>query len=303
MRVAVVFIAVSSVCALVVTYHPWAEVVANIEAIRTQVDRVVVIDNGSGPAGLALLAPLAARPGIELILNPDNRGIAAALNQGVERALAGDFDWIATFDQDSTVPPGFFSGLLRAWAEFPDRQRVAVMAPLCRDGKTGTLYSPAGAFGGDARGTVPVNMAATSGNLIPARVLRELGGYRTDFFIDCVDHEFCLRARRLGWLVVEARDVVMNHHQGHWQRRRLFTGDVGLNDYPPQRRYYQARNRLIVYARYLVFDPRWLAHDARDYAREFVKLLLVGEHRWVKLCAIGEAVWDALLGRMGPRRS
>lgn len=293
---------VNSVCALVVTYHPWPEVAAHIATIRSQVDQVVVIDNGSKPDGLAVLATLAGRPGIEVIRNAENRGIAAALNQGVAWALARDFAWVATFDQDSTLPPGFIAGLLAAQASLPQRERVAVLTPLYRDAEGGTLYSAAGPVDQTGPSTVPVSVAATSGNLVSTAALRALGGYREDFFIDAVDHEFCLRLRRDGWQVIEVRSIILDHRQGRWERRSLVGRRIGVNDYPAVRRYYQARNRLLVYREFLFFDPAWVAHDAWEYARDLIKLILVGTERGPKLRAIAYGVGHALLDRLGPWR-
>lgn len=292
----------NSVCALVVTYHPGPEVVPHVETLRAQAGQVVVIDNGSGADGAAVLSALRDRPGIEIIRNAENRGIAAALNQGVAWALARDFAWIATFDQDSTVPPGFIAGLLAAHAAYPEKHPVAVLTPIYRDAEGGTLYSAAGPIGAGQGTSVPVSVAATSGNLVPAAVLREQGGYREDFFIDAVDYEFCLRLRQRGWLVIEVRSVILDHRQGRWERRPLLGRAIGVNDYPAVRRYYQSRNRLVVYRQFAFFDPGWMAHDAWEYTRELVKLILVGEKRGPKFRAIARGVGHALLDRMGPWR-
>ena len=292
----------NSVCALVVTYHPWPEVAAHVATIRSQVDQVVVIDNGSGHDGLAVLATLEGRPGIEVIRNPENRGIAAALNQGVAWALARDFSWVATFDQDSELPADFIASLLVAHAALPERERVAVLTPLYRDAEGGTLYSAAGPVDRSAPAVVDVSVAATSGNLVSAAALRAVGGFRDDFFIDAVDHEFCLRLRRQGWRVLEVRNVILDHRQGRWERRPLLWRTVGVNDYPAVRRYYQARNRLLVYFEFAFFDPAWVAYDAREYTSDLIRLILVGRDRGPKFRAIAYGFGHALLDRLGPWR-
>jgi rhamnosyltransferase len=294
---------VKSVCALVVTYHPWPEVAAHIAVIRAQVDQVVVIDNGSRAEERTVFERLRAQPGVEFIFNPDNRGIAAALNQGVAWALARGFTWIATFDQDSTLPAGFITGLLEAHATAPARDSVALLTPLYRDAEGGTLYSAAGPVDPAAPAVVEVSVAAASGNLVSAAALRDAGGYREDFFIDAVDHEFCLRLRRRGWRVLEVRAVILDHRQGRWERRPLLGRKIGVNDYPATRRYYQARNRLVVYREFGFFDPGWVAHDAWEYTRELIKLILVGTGRGPKIRAIACGVGHALLDRLGPWRT
>lgn len=287
------------VCAVVVTFQPWTEVVANLRALRRQVPRVIVVDNAVSAASRALLAPLASEPGYELVFNRENLGVAAALNQGLVRAQAGGDDWLATFDQDSRIPADFVAGLLAAHKRWQSPERVAVLAPLYRDRGLGFIYSPNGPVRPGETVDSVVTVTATSGSLVAVRAACELGGFREDFFIDCVDFEFCLRCRRRSWQVLEVRGVVLDHAQGEWRQRRLLWKRPRVNDYSALRRYYQARNRLILYARLGGVDPRWTLRDAWGYACDGLKLFLFCEHRATKLGAMLTGVWHAATGRRG----
>lgn len=289
-----------TVCAVMVTYHPGTDVRANLEAIKAQVDRIIVVDNESSPASRELLC-LCAGDDVELIFNEKNRGVAAALNQGVERALAGDYAWIATFDQDSLVPPGYVNGLLAAWERATGSERVAVLAPLYRDRHLGFLFSPGGPIDERGGADVPVPVTATSGNLVSAEVLQKLGGFCEAYFIDCVDFEFCLRCRHAGWRVLEVRSVVLDHAAGRWQQRTWLWKKPRFNDYGATRRYYQARNRIFLYRTYLAFDRRWIVTDAWGYLCDLIKLLLFCRDRWSKLGAVLQGWQHGLDGRAGPR--
>lgn len=287
------------VCAVVVTYHPGAEVPGHVAAILRQAARVIVVDNEATGESRARLAAFAGNPAVELVHNEENLGIATALNQGVERAFAAGYGWIATFDQDSAIPEDFFSRLLAAHAAYPDRERVAVLAPIYRDRHLGFVYSSAGPVREVPTGDVPVQVTAASGNLVSAAALRTVGGFREDFFIDCVDFEFCLRCRKAGWLVLEVRRVILDHAMGHYRQIRWLWRNPRINDYDASRRYYQARNLLILYARFGLFDPRWMIRNAWFYARELVKLVLFYENRREKLRAICTGWWHAAAGRRG----
>lgn len=295
------------VCAVVVTYHPEPGVVENIRAVRRQVERLIVVDNEVTDESRNLLAALAEDPAVELVFNRENLGIATALNQGRERALSGDFDWLATFDQDSRAPDGFIAGLLAGYRAYAERERVAVLAPLYRDRNLGVVSSPSGPITGDPARETVISVTATSGNLVSTRALRAVGPFRDDFFIDCVDFDFCLRCRRQGWLVLEVRRVELDHAQGRFTQRRWLWRTPRLNDYSAVRRYYQARNRLIMYARFAAFDPRWILRDARGYASDLAKLLLFSERRPEKVRAVFTGFWHALIGKRGrwsqPRRT
>ncbi len=289
----------SRVCAIVVTFHPGSEVWDNLAAIRRQVDRVIVVDNTADPVCTARLQALSPDGGYELILNPENRGIAAALNAGAARAIAKGYEWLATFDQDSRVPEGFIATLFAQLAEFPERDRVAIVSPLYVDIHLGTVSSPSGPLRAPSNDAVPVSVTASSGNLVRARAFEALGGLREDFFIDCVDFEFCLRARRAGWLVLEARKARLEHAQGRAERRRFLWRHPVVNDYPAERRYYQARNRLILIARYGTFDPRWISRDAFGYLCDTVKMVLFASGRLKKVGAMLLGATHAVTGRRG----
>ncbi len=285
---------------LVVLFRPGPEVTANLAALRPQVDRLIVVDNASTPASRARCAAWTGDEGFELIANAANLGLAAALNQGFAAAARAGAEWVVTFDQDSTPPPGFVAALEAERDSLPAVGTVGLVAPVYRDQRLGFVYSADRRLDRDPRPRVEVTVAMMSGNLVRLAAARDAGGFREDFFIDCVDQEFCLRLRRRGWRIVETANCVLEHRQGAWTQRRLFGLRPRFNDYPAFRRYYQMRNRLVLYARHFLAEPRWIARDAWNYPREIVKLLLWGEDRGPKLRAMLRGVGDALLGRRGP---
>ncbi|MDO8543005.1 MAG: glycosyltransferase family 2 protein [Opitutaceae bacterium] len=288
------------VCAVVVTYRPGPEVPAHIEAIRRQVGAVVVVDNEATAASRARLATIVGQPEVHLIANPENLGIATAFNQGAAFAVAGGFEWLATFDQDSAAPEGYIAALLAAHEPYPGADHTAVLAPLYRDRHLGFVYSPAtGPVRDDSIGTVPVSVTASSGNLVATAALRAVGGFRDDFFMACVDLEFCLRCRRAGWNVLEVRSVVLDHAMGRYEQRRWLWLNPRINDYDASRRYYQARNLLVLYATHGRADFRWAMRDAWHYASDLLKLLFFCEHRGEKVRAVATGFWHALTGRRG----
>src|SRR5580692_11752151 len=84
----------SQVCAILVSYHPDAELPRRITRILEQVGALVIVDNGSGEEARAMVERIAADPRVSLVLNPANWGVARGLNQGVERARAAAFGWV-----------------------------------------------------------------------------------------------------------------------------------------------------------------------------------------------------------------
>lgn len=292
----------NDVCAVVVTFQPDDGLAARVAKLRGQAAQVVLVDNGSSSTGRARVEALRSHPNVSLIMNAENRGLAAALNQGVERALQMGFQWIATFDQDSTVSPGYFETLFRAYNACPERERVGILAPMLRFGDIGVTHTFTYSRYRDHELYSMVRMSVTSGNLIPARLFVEVGTYREDFFIDYIDQEFCLRCRKYGWLILEAHEAILDHRHGQPVRRRFLWKQTLVTNHAAPRRYYQTRNRLVVYRCHGGFDWRWQVRDFWEFFRDTTKVLLFEEDKRAKLHATLRGVWHALTGQMGPLR-
>jgi GT2 family glycosyltransferase len=186
------------IAAVVVLYHPAEDVLDNVDSYRGQVDTVIAVDNTESP-DRRLVQGLESR-GVDYVSLGGNRGIAVALNEGCRRARDLGYDWVITFDQDSTATPGMVARLsATVELEQPLARRIAIVAPVWQ--QVGGL--PAAT----APGCLDLDVALTSGSLTRQSALAELGGFREDLFIDRVDNEFCLRARRRGWRVVQRGDA------------------------------------------------------------------------------------------------
>src|SRR6185369_8402309 len=256
----------TDVCAIIVTYNPTTSLLDNVAAIAAQVAEIIVIDNGSRAPATDVLRQVGLRAGCRLIYNNDNLGIAAALNIGIEQAVAGGYSWVATFDQDSLVCDDFIAELLRAWERCPYRERVALISPRYQDPGTGTVSSYS--HGSGERLFSEVTHTMTSGNLVRSEVFGQVGLFDALFFMDCVDHEFCLRLRRHGYRLIEAHHALLQHALGNMTLRSLFGRSCKIYNHSPLRRYYNARNRAVVYKRYVHDFPRWVVHDLGNFCRE-----------------------------------
>ena len=102
----------SSVCGVIVTYHPGADFLKNASLLSRQVGAIVVVDNGSFGESGDRIKELQVQTACTVIRNEKNLGIAAALNLGFRVAIEKQYEWIVAFDQDSTVTEGCIEALL-----------------------------------------------------------------------------------------------------------------------------------------------------------------------------------------------
>jgi rhamnosyltransferase len=279
-----------------VVYNPESTLEENIKALLNEVAKLVVVDNCSEPSVRSRIAALAAACNFEVIWNKENIGLAAGLNTGIRSALANDqYQWIATFDQDSRVFPGFGAAMLAALAACPFRDKVAVIAPH---------HLPSLEIGGetpscDGLQFQEITVALQSGGLFSRSAFKDVGLFDEEFFIDYVDFEFCLRLRKHGFRLIEAIETPIYHQVGTPTRHRFLGISCTVFNHSPLRRYYAARNRLRVYRRYALSDPHWICHDIWSWFKEIVKLVLFESNRWEKLAFAARGGWDALRGRGG----
>jgi len=287
-----------SVCAVIVTYHPSPGMLENVTRVLAQVQGLVVVDNGSDAHELEALRHASNTTGFHLIENGENLGIAEALNRGVLWAKSVEYPWVILFDQDSEITENFIHQMFTTWAAHPERQRVCSLHPSYVDPET--LVEPLVYRANDGGPFTSM----TSGALMPTWIFDKIGLFRSEYFIDLVDAEYCLRIRAAGYLISDSRQAVLLHTAGHPKRISLF----GVFSFQPShhsamRRYYISRNRLVVYRKYMWIFPAWTLHSISESFRETIKCFIVEENRLRKIRNFLLGSWDGLIGRMGRRES
>jgi rhamnosyltransferase len=280
-----------SVCAVIVTYNPQATLIDNIVAVASQVGGVVVVDNGSSEETEHLLHELETRLSCQVIRNHQNLGIAAALNLGVKYAVEAGFDWVCTFDQDSRAGDGFISTMLQAYKQALNPENVALVAPSYVDRKSGGKVRLKRASDGE------ILTAMTSGSMIPLCAIHKLGFFDESLYIDAVDIEFCLRARRVGMVILQSPAVLL-HSLGRTKYYRVFGLRIGVTNHSAGRRYYMTRNRLRLLFLYRTDWP-WTWRESMTMLSDAVKIMLAEDNKWRKFRAMAAGAADALSGRVG----
>ncbi len=283
----------ATVVAAVVTHHPDAAAVSRLRALASQFDRLLVVDNGSSAATRGALQSLAREePEITLLLNPENLGVAAALNQACRYAVEGKAAWIATFDQDSVPADDWLEGLAAEWEKQPDPRRIGLVGVNFRSMAGATSVSE-GSDWSDVRAVI------TSGSLLNLSAWQDVGPFREELFIDEVDHEYSLRLRRGGWSVKLARRVRMAHDFGTARVHRLLGWPIIVSHHPALRRYYMVRNRVILGREYVTSDPRFVGERILCTLRDAAGILLFESNKSAKFAAMARGLADGLRGRGG----
>jgi rhamnosyltransferase len=274
--------------AVFVTHHPKGDFADRVRALRIQVSQALIIDNGSTAEEMAMIRGLAETGVAQTLFNNTNLGVAEALNQGLAWGEEARIPWIATFDQDTDAGPSLVATAGRVF----DGHRGKPIAVI------GAGWRGAAERCDDVTG-IEVPAVITSGSLHSVAGWRALGGFRSEFFIDLVDTEYCLRARANGYAVVRSCVPTMSHQVGSPSRRRLLFRSVTPTNHSRTRRYYMARNRIDIWRRYFGREPRFVIGDMTEASKEFIKLVLFEEDKGPKVRAMLRGTVDGIRGNFG----
>lgn len=273
-----------TVGAVVLAYHPEASLIDNILALAPQVSAVFVVNN-SPDVESAVLDQARTIPGVEVIDQPGNVGVAAGFNSGMRRAFEAGHRYVIIFDQDSTAPDGLVDGLVNAYRAFGPG--AGIVGPALRSGVTGHVFHRERGSGIEVRETL-----ISSGALFAREVVERIGFHDESLFIDYVDHDISLRAGRRGLKNLKAFDVVLDHRFGGAVPRRIFGRDFFVADYTPMRQYYMSRNRVILIRRYGFGS--WFWEDMSYFVKAWAKVLLFEEDRPRKIAAFFRGLRDGI---------
>jgi rhamnosyltransferase len=300
-----------NITAVVVTYDPPAGFLDRVAVWRSQVDQLLLVDNGSAIAWRNSVCPVIQEkfPNVEFLFNEENLGIGAALNLGLSRLLERGLEFAFVFDQDSQPGPGMIAELFEVYNNHVDRSRTAIVAPNVDIPAAKVTYSflvPRGRFlfnrtrCGGQKVLQDVSVVILSGALYDLRAYRQIGPFREDFFIDYVDTEYCLRARQRGYNIAVACRAQLSHQMGDQREKQFGPLTMHPTFYSPLRWYYISRNRIRMITQYALRFPYWFLYELVINLYGLARLVLFEDRKVAKVLAIALGILDGLRNRMGP---
>jgi rhamnosyltransferase len=278
-----------SVAGVVVLYNPGPEVADNLSTYADDTGRLYVVDNSELPLPPELEAMIASRPAIEYVPFGENLGIARALNEGARRAREAGYEWLLTMDQDSRASRGM---VRRLW-EFVLSGSVPRLAIAAAKADT-PRRNPY-----PTQGWIPMPVVITSGNLLRLAAWHSVGGWDDKLFIDGVDTIFSLSLRQNGWTIAQLNDAVLHHRLGESEVRRFLGVKMIPTHHSALRKYYIARNRLWMHRQYGAAFPEFMRADRKMALREFIKLILFEDRKFLKIRMSLRGARDSRRGKFG----
>lgn len=170
----------NDVCCIIITYNIGKDFLKCFNSIVDQVEKVIIVDNGSDSDTIAILKTLESKQTTEIIYNNDNLGIASALNIGVKRAERLGTQWILTMDNDSISTTNMVKTMINTYESLDEEKRNKVVSITPMHIETGyTEILPEDRLSIlDDSSSVEIDVCITSGNLVKTSAFQEVGYLR-----------------------------------------------------------------------------------------------------------------------------
>lgn len=261
------------ICAVVVTYNIGERYHKSFDSLKDQVDRVIIIDNGSDSSTISMLQKIRnnVTDKVEVIFNGKNLGVAKAQNIGIAKAIDEGYDWVLLLDHDSFLKEDMI-GTMKKLYQSLDREikgKTAMLAPNVMDlnvnlpSKFTTRFLKVFFKRQKCSGKKYIDALTViaSGSLIKTSVLKNIGFMKEEFFIDFIDAEFSLRVITNGFKIIVICDAILYHTLGKRKVYKIFHVNFKPTFHSPQRRFYIFRNRLKVLKSYMFKVPSYAFFD------------------------------------------
>ncbi len=265
---------INNICCIIVTYNIGRSFYKCFYSVYDQVDKVVIIDNGSDKETIEVLKELEKKFDIRVIFNYQNEGIAYALNQGVRYALKKKYKWVLTMDNDSEATENMVKSMLKCYNSLNEIEKQNTVSLFPSNTEKGLIKNT------DRIKSTLTNFSCknvytdiASGNLVKTDVFNNVGLFEDKLFIDYVDHEFCYRLVVNGYKLLKIDNAILLHSLGNTQIRKFFKKNVPVTNHSALRQYYKTRNRFYTWKQFEQLK-NVQKNDKINFVKENIKIIL-----------------------------
>ena len=289
-------------CAIVVTFKPDITALLKLLGQLNKETEFVVIDNGSADIKKLMESISVYKNCKNIICLERNRGLAKALNIGIDWALSNGAKYAFLFDQDSSLCDLFVSRMISAFLDAHKKanKELAAVGPRIINPQTmrqtrfktfSSVIFRSDRIFPESTSHYMADFLITSGTMLNLDCIKEIGFMKESYFIDNVDLEWCFRAKSKGFDLVGTDEAVLYHAIGERSKNPLVRSGI-MAQHNPARTYYSSRNRVHLYA--ADYSPiGWKVRDLVRFTFKSLWLILTSSERRAYLRHISSGIRDA----------
>ncbi|MGL5417350.1 MAG: glycosyltransferase family 2 protein [Clostridium sp.] len=269
----------------IVTYNPDIKrLKENIESLKSQSDKILIIDNKSDNIG-EINELVETYKEIQIIKNLKNDGIAKALNQILIYAKESKSEWVLLMDQDSVIEDRAILKYKKFLKENIEKE-IMILSPNIVDRNLNEKYV-------EENKSKEINLAITSGTFLNVEKALEIGGFLEKLFIDYVDFEFSLRAKKYNYKIYKIYNIKLLHELGQREYKKILGRKFDVTNHNPKRRYYLIRNKIYIYKNYLHIFPKICIRNIMSTIKVIGKIILCEKNKKENIVNILEGIKDS----------
>ncbi|MBP7796616.1 MAG: glycosyltransferase [Elusimicrobiales bacterium] len=266
----------------VILYNPPKNFTDNIKNYFNYLDKLYMIDNSEeNTQYIEDIKKIGNN--IVYVYNGKNMGVGYALNNALELSLNDGYDFLLTMDQDSRFQRGSIERMIE-FINSNDTSNIAIISPeVILDNHVIT----------------DKNTPITSGSIINIKIANKIGGFKNDYFIDRLDFEYALRAKKNGYKIKVISDAFLEHTLGNYKIIKLINKKIVITNHLPIRRYYITRNTFCMIRNYFFSFPIYSFNQLRILITDSIKIILFEDRKTEKINMIIKGFYDFLIGKKG----
>lgn len=227
------------ITAIISLYNPDKKVLDHVRLIAEQADRVILCDNSKNN-NRQLFNKI---DGICYVGFKENLGLSKAFNRVLKDKKFNwkDDDLIIFFDQDSSIEDGHIKKLASEFMYFNNSQyKLGCLGPIFYNLSNDTVEIP------KMKKLIKNNVykvknIITSSLITNYEMMKKVGFWNENIFLDFVDWDFCWRLQKIGYNCCITQSVILQHSVGNGERK---VGALKLRVGAAFRVYYQTRDAL-----------------------------------------------------------
>lgn len=282
-------------CGVVVWYNPDNDVISNISTYINHLEKLYIIDN-SYEDNTMLVNKVIEKSKIEYISLGGNKGLAYALNEGCNKAIDDNFDYILTMDQDSY----FESNAVSIMKEFINKsnKHYSIVAPNVKsvyidevENKKKIAYTVL-----NEEKNKEAIWVMTSGSMMYLKDFEEVGKFDNELFIAHIDIDLGIALYNLDKKIIMLKDAIIYQTFGNSKPKKLLWRVVHPSFANPVRTYYLFRNQVYLLKKYGIKSYNII--NVKLY-KFIIKIILFEDNKLEKVFMALKGMLDGVYGKMG----